>query len=118
MAEDGIWVSEVGEEVLSRKYVVLQGEGEWSALYVDGDLKRAGDHYLIEEELRIRLGVVTVQSNDFLRGGFTYNDVAPTLIAVREYSDLRKGREATVAQLRKEAARLLAQAAELDKEQT
>jgi hypothetical protein len=93
--------------------VVYEGSQEWSALYVDGRLDRVGDHYLIDERIRELMSVTTVRSDDFLRGGFQREDVAPTLEGVVQYTKAKEDRMAEAAQLRAEAAELLAEAEKL-----
>lgn len=68
-------------------YVIYSGSEEWSALYVDGKLEKYGDHYLVEEHLRLLLGVTTISSDNFLRGGNWGEDVAPTLDAIADWLD-------------------------------
>lgn len=55
-----------------RSIVRYVGSGEWSALYVDGELDRIGDHYRIDERIAELLGVEVregAEGSDFLRGG-------------------------------------------------
>lgn len=65
--------------------VVHEGSDDWSALYVDGRLETVGDHYLIDERIRHLCQVETIQSDDFLRGGKTYADVAQTLGDIQQW---------------------------------
>lgn len=92
------------------KVTVYDGEGGWSAVYLDGKLQRVGDSYLADEWVREHFGVETVQSDDFLRGGTSRADVAPTLDDLRDYADEQAARQARAKALRDEAARLLAEA--------
>lgn len=61
------------------EYVVYESAEDWSALYVNGKLDRVADHYLIDERLRELCSVTTIQSESFLKGGNTYEDVARSL---------------------------------------
>lgn len=92
------------------KVTVYDGEGGWSAVYLDGKLQRVGDSYLADEWVREHFGVETVQSDDFLRGGTSRADVAPTLDDLRDYADEQAAKQARAKALRDEAARLLAEA--------
>lgn len=95
------------------KYVIYQGDNEWSALYVDGTLDRVGDHYLVDERLRELLGVETVQSDDFMRGGDSREHVAPTLHDLYLWSENRDALHREAQALREQAAALEAQAVAL-----
>lgn len=96
--------------------VMYRGSGEWSALYVDGTLERVGDHYYVEERIFELLSVEIVQSDDFMRGRDTREDVASTL----EYlEDFRVAREAALQkadELQAEAKRLSQEATRLREE--
>lgn len=94
--------------------LILRGSEEWSALYVDGKLDYAGDHYLVEEFAMERAGVTIECSDDFLRGGDTRDSVANTLEQVEEYRQKRLLREQKADKLRKQAAFLLREAQDLD----
>jgi len=98
------------------KFVIYQGSGEWSALYVDGKLDRVGDHYLADERLRELVGAETVQSDDFMRGGDYRDDAAPTLDDLNAYAIDRAEKAEHAEQLREQAAELLAQAEKLSAE--
>lgn len=95
---------------MSSRVTVYEGSDDWSAVYVDGRLAQVGDHYLADEFLRRHFGVETVQSDDFLRGGSTRADVAPTLDDLQVWADERDARAARAEQMRLDAAELLAQA--------
>lgn len=94
-------------------FVVYQGGDDWSALYRDGELVIAGDHYLIDERIRQFLGVQTIESDEFLRGGNSREDVAPDLIAIDDWK-FKSDVEAAEAAL--EAAKNSASAATEDVE--
>ena len=88
--------------------------GEWAALYVDGELERLGDAYLVEARVFELAGVTVVQDDAFLRGQNGETGVAPTLDDVAAYRAEREEKRATAERLRAEAARLLADAEALD----
>jgi len=77
-----------------RDIKVYQGSSDWSALYVKGKLVRVGDHYLIDEKIYELLGIETVDSDDFMRGGEQESDVAQTLEELNAFSLSRDAEEA------------------------
>jgi len=88
------------------KLVRYSGSNDWSALYIDGELDRVGDHYLIDERISALTGVVEVSSDAFLLGGNYADGTARTLDEITEYVDA----EAEKSQRSKaveEAAKLL-----------
>lgn len=96
--------------------VVYQGDGEWSAIYLDGKLQRVGDHYLADEWIREHFGVETVQSNDFFLGrGDQRRDVADTVEQIQAYTAERSARLAKAYALREQAEALEAEAEQLEK---
>lgn len=112
---DGRWLDKTTdlEDALNEVatiVVVFQGSQEWSAVYLDGELQKIGDHYTIDEWLRAHFNVITVQADDFLRGQDTAEGSAQTLSEAIEYAKLREERLAEAKSLRNEAARLLASA--------
>jgi len=103
------------EAVTDKKLVVYEGDGEWSALYVDGKLERVGDHYLITECVYSLLGVEIVQDSAFMRGQHKREGVADTLEELEAYKFERDVRLERAAQLRADAETLLTQADALEK---
>lgn len=95
------------------KLVLYRGDGEWSALYADGRLVQSGDHYLSDEKIYELAGVEVRHSEDFLRGGSHYEDVAPTVAAAEAYTSLREARDKRAADLEARAVALEAEAAAL-----
>lgn len=96
------------------EYVVYVGDNEWSALYIDGELDRVGDHYLVDERLRTLFGVDEVFSNAFLQGGRYREDVAKTVREAELY-DAELDRRADAARdLRDKAEALIQKANELE----
>lgn len=91
-----------------------RGDKEWSALYVDGKLAVVGDHYHADEKIAELLGVIEVQSDDFLRGGTHYEDVANTLEELGAYRAERLRRESEAESLRAQARALIEQAKALE----
>jgi hypothetical protein len=89
-------------------------DGEWAALYIDGDLDRVGDAYLAEEKAFDLLGVKIVRDGAFLRGQTSAAGCAQTLDELGAYRDQRDAAQAEAARLREDAAALLARAADLD----
>lgn len=85
-------------------------DGDWAALYVDGQLERVGDAYLAEEKAFEILGVKTLRDNAFLRGQTQASGVAPTLTEVEAYRTERDAARARATALREQAAALLAEA--------
>ncbi|MFY1595521.1 hypothetical protein [Micromonospora sp. WMMD737] len=88
----------------------------WAALYVDGQLdpNTVGDSYHAEEKAFELLGVKQVQDDAFMRGQIHRDGVAPTLDEVAAYRQARLDRLRTAAEKRRDAERLLAEAAELE----
>lgn len=96
------------------RLTLIEGSGEWSALYLDGKLDRVGDHYLAQERILELCGVVCEQSDDFLRGQDGRAGVAQTLNELSDYRLQREEKEAEILKLRKEASELLARAKEIE----
>lgn len=93
--------------------IEFHSSDEWTAVYLNGQLQRVGDHYLADEWLRSRVGVVEVDDDAFMRGGDQRSGVAQTLDLVRDYQENRDRLRADAASLREQAAALEAQAASL-----
>lgn len=94
--------------------VRYSGSNEWSALYVDGELDRVGDHYLIDERIADIAGVHNHYSNDFMRGGQSREDVAKTLVEINQYSNKAYANHDKAMELRAQADKLTAEALALD----
>lgn len=89
--------------------------GEWSALYVNGNLAVVGDHYLCDEMIHKMFGVKVVDEDAFMRGQDNKADeVAKTLDEVREYTDARDRRASEAERLRAQAKDLIDKAKELE----
>lgn len=86
--------------------IEFHNEGEWTAVYLNGNLVRVGDSYLADEWLQTRYGVVTVDDDAFMQGQSQASGVAKTLDEVRAYATARQERLDRAAELRAEAKRL------------
>lgn len=104
---------------MSSRYVRYTGSQEWSALYIDGELDRMGDHYLIDERIAELFGVEVrdgVEGNHFLRGGDgvkrtgSHSNPAQTLAEAEAYGREREDARRRVVELRQQAAELVKQA--------
>jgi hypothetical protein len=109
---DGYWTEVIPDGVFH--LLVCDGQGEWSALYVNGRLDKIGDHYLIDERIRELAGVITLQTDDFFRGGNSRDEAAQDLDDLRQYRQAREFREQQIAKLRAQADQLLQKAVELE----
>jgi hypothetical protein len=88
--------------------------GDWTMVYEDGKLIRAGDHYLADEWLQERVGVTVVDDEAGVCIPDGHNAIR-TLAEVMEAQRAREGRLANAATKRAEAARLLDEAAALER---
>lgn len=95
--------------------IEFHSAGEWTAVYVDGKLERVGDHYLADEWLRARVGVVEVDDDAFMQGGDQRDAVAQTLEEVARYARARANRLERAATLRERAQQMIDEAAGLEK---
>lgn len=85
--------------------------GEWTGVYVNGKLVRHGDHYLADEWLQARVGVIVVDSDDWLPDGRT---PLATLEEVEAETARRNQLRTTALEKRDKAAALLHQAEALE----
>lgn len=99
----------------TNKYLVYTDE-EWSALYIDGKLEIVGDHYLIDNRLQEILGVVTIESDAFMLGGSTHEDVAQTIDQIEAFEDAASKLRAEASQLRSLAQEMQQRADSLEAE--
>lgn len=113
MTGQGRWEETIPTE--TPHVLVCQGSDEWSALYVDGELVRHGDHYLIDEQLRVMFDVVSVQTNDFLTRENGRDGAAKTLDEVRHIEAGRTQAKRLADEKRDAARQLLKEADELEK---
>lgn len=97
------------------KDLEIHYEGEWAALYVNGNLEEVGDSYHAEERAFELLGVTTIQDDAFMRGQTQRSGVANTLAEVEEYRVARRAALDLAASLREQAAVLLAEADEAER---
>jgi hypothetical protein len=86
--------------------------GEWTMVYLDGQLQRAGDSYLADEWLQERCGVKVIQDD----AGVCIPDgkALKTLTEARAAMAAREQRLGAASNFRIEAARLLADADSLE----
>lgn len=85
--------------------------GEWTGVYVNGKLVRHGDHYLADEWLQARVGVIVVDSDDWLPDGRT---PLATLEEVAAETARREQLRVAAQAKRDQAADLLRQVQALD----
>lgn len=87
--------------------------GEWTMVYLNGELVRYGDHYLADEWLQNRCGVITVDDewNASVPDGHNpVQTMREVLANQRSVMELRSAAE----EKRAEAARLIAEADALE----
>lgn len=101
------------EKLDVRKY---EGSSDWSALYVDGELRTVGDHYLISEAIENLFKIEVIQSDSFLQGGNQYSDVAKTVQEIEAYDQVVQDKMQKARKLREQARRLELEAKGLLKE--
>ncbi len=90
---------------------------EWSAVYMDGKLVSGpGDSYLQHEWLLEHFGVEQVQDDAFMRGQNRAEGAAQTIDEVEAYRLDRDAALMKADRLRREAAALVAKAADLESE--
>lgn len=111
-----------GEEADFTGWTLLEGSGEWSALYdADGQLVLYGDHDVVGEWMTARLGMTSLYVDDPSDWLFemvdSYNRKRelplPLLEQVRRQIDDRQGREAEARALEEKAIRLQEEAKKL-----
>jgi len=76
---------------------------EWSALYVDGELAKVGDHYLIDEFIQLALGVEWHHGDHFLK---TPHEAWPTWTEVEQEEARRQDLRDRATALREQAKAL------------
>lgn len=87
-----------------QKIVRYQGNHEWSALYVDGELVTYGDHYIVDERIAELFGIEMRYDDNFLA---SENDIPfKTLAEIEEFEEENAKFIAAAENLRKEAMRL------------
>jgi hypothetical protein len=95
---------------------VFHSAGNWSALYCDDNLAAFGDDYVVTEALEAALTRVHdsgQDGDDFLRGGDSAADVAPTMTDIVAYRQERDAAERDAAALEEQARELLERATAL-----
>jgi hypothetical protein len=99
---------------MSKKYVRYQGGNEWSALYIDGKLDKYGDHYIVDERIEELLGVEVRNSDAFVLDDD--HTVCPLLTDVEDRKTMLESIAIREKKMRDDAADLLAQADQLQKD--
>lgn len=113
-------------------FTLVQGDGEWSALYYDGVLAERrgyssgvmfpvyGDHYVVQEALCSLLGIEMRQTENLTDPAADRNSplrgVAPLLTVLDERDTEQEAKRARALELREQAKALEAEAAVLERE--
>ena len=97
----------------ARDVRVLYSDGDWAALYVDGELRDYGDEGNVTEAVFELFGVQVESTNDWLRGDDSDGRIAKTLDEVRAFKAFLEGREQKAEEMRRQARELLQLADEL-----
>lgn len=87
--------------------------GEWTMVYLNGELQRAGDHYLADEWLQSRCGVKVVEDD----GKFSIPDgrnAIKSLAEVKASMETAEEKAIQAEELRRQAEALMAEANRLD----
>lgn len=88
--------------------------GEWTMVYLNGELETYGEHYHADEWLQGRCGVVVIEDQDSCSVPDGHSPLH--LLAEAEANmELRQERKAEAARLRKQAETLRERARELEK---
>ena len=88
---------------MAKDYTVLRS-GEWSALYIDGELNIYWDHFLFYVRLYSLLDINVEDSDDWL--GKDNRTALNTLAEVEEVRKVKETAQARIEQLEEEIARL------------
>lgn len=88
--------------------------GEWTMVYLNGELQRAGDHYLADEWLQQHFGVVVVDDPDSCSVPDGHHALK-LLDEARESLRLDQERKEQAAELRRQAEELCERAKDLEK---
>ena len=100
-------------EVIPKDSIVIYEGEEWAAVYENGELaEEAGDSYHADEWLRERVGVTTIQNEDFFRGGRDRDSVARTLDQIQAWRE-RVLREQITAEEQEKSEKIATLEAEL-----
>ena len=97
--------------------IVTTNGGDWGGLYVDGVLDRFGHEYSLTERVLQILAVEEV-TDDAVMTGTDSREVWPTLAEVETHSLVLKQRTADAAKRREQAARLIREAEQLERNQS
>lgn len=92
------------------KLVRYTGDADYSALYVDGVLDTFDTHSVVDRRIAELVDVETYNSNYFLLGGDSKDDVANTIAEIEQYTEAKHELEREAAELRRRADELMARA--------
>jgi hypothetical protein len=92
------------------KLVRYTGDADYSALYVDGVLDTFDTHAVVKERIAQLVNVEEYNSNYFLLGGDSKEDVAGTTAEIDQYAADKHELEREAADLRRRADELMARA--------
>lgn len=99
--------------------VIIQSDGDWAALYINGKLDRVGDSYLADERIQELYGVRVIGydegGRDIMLTGCKREDVPTTLDEAMTKIANRDAERLRAQDRRAEAARLIAEAEGLEK---
>jgi len=96
-----------------KKDIQFWRSGDWTMVYADGQLQRAGDHYLADEWLQTEAGVTVIDDEIGVCIPDGHHPLA-TLAEVNRAVEAREQRAEVAAAYRAEAEGLLAKAKELE----
>jgi len=94
-------------------HIQFRQSGEWTMVYLNGELVRSGDHYLADEWLQEHVGVEVVYDEAGICIPDGHNALR-TLAEVEEAERAAAVRAEAAAKKRAEAQRLLAEAEEIE----
>lgn len=92
------------------KLVRYAGDADYSALYLDGVLDTFDTHEVVDQRIAELVNVETYNSNYFLLGGVSKEDVAATTAEIDQYAADKHELEREAADLRRRADELMARA--------
>lgn len=94
----------------NKSIVRYQGEGEWSALYINGKLDTFGDHYLVDERIQEIFSVEIRYGGAFLANG----NVLKSLEEIKKSAESKAQGVLRALVLREQAAKLIEEARRLE----
>lgn len=90
------------------KLVRYNSDADYSALYVDGVLDTYGTNQVVDDRVLALVEVETYDSNYFLLGGNSKEDVAKTTAEIDQYATAKAEVDREAADLRRRADELIA----------